>query len=76
MEEKIKKLFKEVLRIEDFKFNDNLSQDNCMNWDSINHLKIIVGLEKMFGIKFSVDDILSMVNVKTVKERLKKKINS
>jgi len=76
MEEKIKKLFKEVLKIDDSKFNDALSQTNCMNWDSVSHLKIIVGLEKMFKIKFSVDDVLAMVDVKTVKERLKKKINS
>ena len=76
MEEEIKKIFKDILNIDDSKFNDELSQDNCMSWDSLNHLKIVTSLEKQFNIKFSVDDTLAMVNVKIVKERLKKRINS
>lgn len=75
MEGKIKELFKKVLKIKDSDFNDRLSQDSCMNWDSVNHLTIITELEKMFNIKFSVDDVLSMVNVKAVKERVRKRVN-
>lgn len=76
MEEEIKKVFKKVLKIDDSAFNDNLSQDTCINWDSMNHLAIITELEKMFSIKFSVDDVLAMVNIKAVKERVKKRVKS
>lgn len=34
----------------------NLSKDDISEWDSLGHLKLLLGLEEEFGIQFSMEE--------------------
>jgi acyl carrier protein len=44
-----------------------LTNETCANdiedWDSLNHIQLIVALEKLFGIRFSRQEILNWDNI-------------
>ena len=43
------------------------SQDDIDNWDSLNHLDLIVSLEEEFDIVFPIEDIGNLVSCKLIK---------
>lgn len=64
MEEKIIDLMKKVFK------TDNISastdQSYCENWDSLNHLNLIVELENEFGVEFEPEEIAEMKSVRNI----------
>ena len=70
--EKLIKLMSDVLRLSEDEITDNLSIRNSDNWDSLKHMELVVSIEQVFGISLSMDDIVSMVNVKEIKNVLKR----
>ena len=60
----------------DVKINDNTSKENLPEWDSINHLNLIVELEDRFSIQFSPNEIESMKSVVTLQEIIQRKLNA
>ncbi len=51
-----------------------LSQKNCDEWDSVNHLNLILALEAEFGVAFEPEEIAAMQNFETVKNLLAAKM--
>lgn len=45
---------------------DNIGPGDLPNWDSIGHLQLILKLEQHFNIQLSVDDVMSINNVKDI----------
>lgn len=61
--EKITPIFREV-------FDDNslvptpaMTAKDVEEWDSLNHIRLIVSIETAFGIKFAVTEIAGLKNV-------------
>ena len=40
-----------------------MSAQDIENWDSLHHIQLISELERAFGIKFKLREVLSMKNV-------------
>jgi acyl carrier protein len=36
---------------------DELTTDNCERWDSLNHIKLILSMEKEFGLEIDTDAV-------------------
>lgn len=53
--------------------NDAASPDTIEKWDSLHHLFLVLALEEHFGITFSEEEIVEMLNYVLVIETLKKK---
>jgi acyl carrier protein len=68
MEEKLKKIFIDLFNFHDLQ--DNVTRDDIPTWDSMRHLSLVLELEKVFGLSFSIEDTLRMVSVKAIKEVL------
>jgi acyl carrier protein len=49
------------------------SKDNLEDWDSLEHIKLILDIEDEFKIKFQLDVIPQMISVKSIQEELEKK---
>ena len=75
MEEKIKKIFSEVLKIKTSKIHDKSSPDNIESWDSLKHVYLVIALEEKFKVSFSEDDIIEMLNFKLIKLIIKEKLS-
>ncbi len=56
-------LFKEVLENEDIVLTNETTAHDIDEWDSINHIYLVVEIEKHFDIKFSSSEILEWKNV-------------
>jgi acyl carrier protein len=61
--EAITPVFREVFEDEDLVITRELDARQVENWDSLNHITLIVELEQVAGIQFTTDEIASMANV-------------
>ncbi len=75
IDEQVKKILFKVLKISEKKFNENIGAYNNPNWDSMNHLEILLSLEKNFKIKFSQNEISKLDSYTNIIKIIKKKIN-
>jgi len=60
---KVRTAFISVLEHEDFKLSDETTANDVDGWESITHMMIITEVEKTFGIKFKLMDLMNMNNV-------------
>ena len=60
---RIQRIFREVLEDDSLQLRPDHSQQNLPEWDSLAQVKIIIGLEEEFGIKFSIDEVAETKSV-------------
>ncbi|SFC35389.1 acyl carrier protein [Algibacter lectus] len=56
-------LFREVLENDDITLNPETTANDIEEWDSINHIYLVVEIEKTYQIKFKSSQILEWKNV-------------
>lgn len=56
-------IFRDVLENDDLVITRETTAADVEEWDSINHIQLIVAIEKHFRIKFSSQEILNWKNV-------------
>ena len=61
--EKLNVVFRDVFDDDSIVVNDNTTADDLEDWDSLEHINLIVAIEKAFGIKLAMKDIVSLKNV-------------
>ncbi len=72
MEQRILGLMESVFKVDNL--DENSSQQNCEQWDSMNHLNLIVELEMDFGVSFEPEEIAQMRSFEEVVRVLKNKL--
>lgn len=73
LSEKLLTVIKNELKLaDDFELKPEMTANQVPGWDSLNHINIIVSIEKEFGIKFKGLEILKAKNI----EDLQNLINS
>ena len=72
--EQIKKIMTKVFEIESSLVNDEISQKNTDQWDSLNHLNLIVEIEEEFDVSFTPEQIGSMTSLEIILDELKTKL--
>lgn len=73
MEEKILTILRNVLGRKDIDWN--CSQKNCMEWDSMNQLNLVVELEAEFGVSLEPDEIAEIVDCDSILRMIKTKLD-
>ena len=61
--EKVSNIFKVVFGDDKLMINSNSNSNNVVGWDSLNHIYLIVAIEKEFNIKFTTELIMTWENV-------------
>ena len=56
-------IFKNVFEDDDLEINEGSSSQNIFEWDSLNHIYLVVAIEENFKVKFSTAEIQSWENV-------------
>lgn len=69
-------IFKAVLENDDVVIGYDTTADDVEDWDSLNHIVLVVEIEKHFGIKFTANEIVSFKNVGEMCEAIKKKVEN
>ncbi len=72
MEEQVLEVLRRVFK--NASINETCSQKNCKEWDSMNHLNLIVELEMQFAVSFEPEEIARMVDYQAVCDIIKSKL--
>jgi acyl carrier protein len=56
-------VFRTVFDQPDLALRDDMTADDVENWDSLNHIDLIVAIEKKFKIKFTTREITGLKTV-------------
>lgn len=67
-------IFKDVLDNDDIKLTATTTAKDIEEWDSLNHIQLIVAIEKKFKIRFNSAEINSWKNVGEMCEALEKRL--
>lgn len=67
-------VFIDVLDNKDIRLNLNTTADDVDDWDSLNHIQLVVAIEKKFKIRFSSKEIQSWENIGELVESIHSKI--
>jgi len=67
--ERIKQVIKDTFNLDDI--SDDISQKTCVEWDSLHHLQLVIGLETEFDISLEPEDIASMKSLDDIEEKIK-----
>ena len=71
--EKLQGVFREVFEDSELAIVPEMTAQDVEEWDSFNHINLVVALEEAFSVVFSSDEIARMRNVGDLVERLQKK---
>lgn len=59
----LNEVFQDVFDDEDICVDANTTADDIEDWDSLEHINLIVAVEKKFNMKFTMGEVTGMKNV-------------
>lgn len=68
------KIISDNLNLKTDQINEDTDMQNTHEWDSLNHVKIIIALSKKLNIKIQTSDYEKLTSVNSIKRFLVKKI--
>ena len=75
MEEKIyetlNEIFRDVFDDDEIVVDAKTNSDTIEDWDGLEHINLVVAIEKAFGLKFSMDEVTGMKDVGEMVEIIK-----
>ena len=72
--ERLKRTILNELRLKDFNLKDETRAYEVPGWDSLNHIKVIVAVEKEYKVRFGTAELLRLANVGELQALLDKKL--
>ena len=70
---KLEILFKNTFNIKEKDIN-KASQNNLKNWDSVNHMNLILAIEKEFDITLDNNDVIKLSDFRSCFQLIKNKL--
>lgn len=72
MEEKIQRIFQEVIGVDPESDRASIIYSEIPGWDSVAHMSLVAALEEAFNCMIDMDDIIDMSNYDKAIEIMKK----
>ena len=72
----INNIFKDVLENNNLVIDDESTSENVEDWDSLNHILLVVNIEKLFNINFTAQEIQSYSDVGEMRDAIFEKIKN
>ncbi len=72
---KLNEIFRDVLDDEDITVIETTTADDIEEWDSLEHINLIVAIEKTFDVKFDIKEVSDMKNVGDMVKAIMLKVN-
>ena len=68
-------IFRDVFDDEELMIYDSTNSDDIEDWDSLEHIALIVSMEKEFGLKFDIKEVNKLENVGEMIDLIKKRLD-
>jgi len=72
----INDIFIELFNDKSIDLNDSSDTSTVDAWDSLNHIQVITSIEKHFGIRFDLNDLLNFQNIGDLSRGVQSKLNN
>lgn len=66
------KIFSIIFKIKEKNIKENINFKNQKNWDSLNHVKLLMAIESKFKIKFDPEESMYLNSFKKILESINK----
>ncbi len=76
LDTRLREVFASVFGIDASQISDDDSYTTIPDWDSVNHIHLILSLEGEFGIQLDPGEIAELITVAAIKERLLQEVKS
>lgn len=60
---KLNEVFRDVFDDDSITVNDNTTANDIEDWDSLEHINLVVAVENCFKIKFNMGEVAALKNV-------------
>ncbi len=61
--ERLNKVFRDIFDDKSIMVNEETTSNDIEDWDSLEHINLIVAIEQEFGMKFNMHEVTTMKNV-------------
>jgi len=61
--EEVRKIFRDNFDDEELVIVDETNSKDIEDWDSIEHINLVIAMEKRFGLKFDIREVGKLANV-------------
>jgi len=72
--ERMTEIFRDVFDDDTIELRDEMTAADVAEWDSLNHINLIVAVEKSFRVKFTTQEVGNLANVGEFISLLKSKL--
>ena len=72
--EELKKVILSTLKLDEWEINDETTAPQVPGWDSLNHINVIVAVEKQFNLRFRSIEVLKLKTVGDLQKLIDSKI--
>jgi acyl carrier protein len=72
--EKLTPIFRDLFDDENIVLTPATTADDIDDWDSLNHIRLVLGIQKAFGVKFSANEVGKLKDVGHLVELIRKKL--
>ena len=70
MKERVLGIVSSIMKWPLKKINEDSSPEDIDTWDSLNQINLVLALEEEFGVRFTDDQIVQMLSVRSIIETL------
>lgn len=70
---KLTSVFQDVFADDTMVINAGLAAKDVAGWDSLNHIRLMLSVQKAFGVKFTAHEIAQLKNVGQLADLVQKK---
>ncbi len=73
--EKVNEIFRDVFDDDTLVITDETNSDDIEDWDSLEHISLIISMEKEFGLKFDIKEVNKLENVGQMVDMIRNKLD-
>jgi len=74
MKERLLRTVSQVFGVPVEEITEQSSPETIATWDSLKHMNLVLALEQEFGVRFTDEEIMSMVSVELLLNTLKRRV--
>ena len=72
--EKVNEIFRDVFDDDSLIITDSTNSDDIEDWDSLEHISLIISMEKEFDLKFDIKEVNKLENVGQMVDMIREKL--